>query len=202
MVDPTKCPVCGKDVPDYRQENVRCSGCGCNLNAFRILDSIEQDSKAKSSVWKPVGILAILAAVIFALLYFTKGTAPSAVESRIALLEDSIAHLNEQLRDGGQAATASVATTAKPQASENADKASVSADTANLHALDNIDITAPADKVTMKDGKKIYVVEKGDSWWKISQKLYKGKIKDEDIAKINGRKATDQLEIGEELIVK
>ena len=143
-----------------------------------------------------------MAAVIFALLYFTKGTAPSAVESRIALLEDSIAHLNEQLRDGGQAATASVATTAKPQVSENADKASFSADTANLHALDNIDITAPADKVTMKDGKKIYVVEKGDSWWKISQKLYKGKIKDEDIAKINGRKATDQLEIGEELIVK
>ena len=53
-----------------------------------------------------------------------------------------------------------------------------------------------------EDGKKIYVVQRGDSWWKISQKLYKGKIKDVDIAKMNGHKASDQLEVGQELVVK
>ena len=196
MVDPTKCPVCGCDIPDYRQGNVRCTGCGCNLNAFRMLDSIEQDSKAKSTIWKPVGILAILAALVFALLYFTKGTAPSAELSRIALLEDSIASLNERL-DGGQ----SVSAPAKAQPAESPAK-TVASDVEKSMDSVYVNITAPDDKVTLKDGKKIYTVVKGDSWWKITQKLYKGKIKDEDLAKMNGRKATDQLEIGEELIVK
>lgn len=197
MVNPTKCPVCGGDIPDYQKGDVRCSGCGSSLKAFRILDSIEQDSKAKSSVWKPVGIIALLAAAVFALLYFTKGTAPSAAESRIALLEDSIASLNERLHDGGVSSSEAV----KPLKA-SASAPSATADSAHSDPLADIDITAPADLVTVKDGKKIYVVQKGDSWWKISMKLYKGKIKDEDLAKMNGRKATDQLEIDEELIVK
>ena len=49
MVDSTKCPVCGrKGIPDYQNDDVRCPDCGSNLKVFRILDSIEQDAKAKT----------------------------------------------------------------------------------------------------------------------------------------------------------
>ena len=73
---------------------------------------------------------------------------------------------------------------------------------ANEEAKADDGITAPADKVTIENGKKYYVVQKGDSWWKISQKLYKGKVKDVDLARMNGRRATEPLEIGDKLLVK
>lgn len=200
MVDSTKCPVCGRnDIPDYHRGDVRCPECGSNLRLYRILDSIEQDSKAKASVWKPVALLSLLAALVFALLYFTKGAAPTADAQRIAQLEDSIASLNERFKDAALPAVPTAAAKADGSASAPADNAQAEASDATS-ADDGI--TAPSDQVTVKDGKKIYVVKKGDSWWKISQKLYKGKVKDVDIAKMNGRKATEQLEIGDELVVK
>ena len=213
MSDSTKCPVCGrKDIPDYRQGEVSCPHCGSDLKLFWMLEELEQDSKSKSTVWKPVGLLALLAAALFALLYFTKGSAPSADAERLTMLEDSIAALNEQIKDlGGTPAAAEPAAAAKTADEKKADEKKADEKKVedkkaeegkpNAAEADN-SITAPADKVTIRNGKKIYVVKKGDSWWKISQNLYKGKIKDADIAKLNGRKATDQLEIGEEIIVK
>ena len=203
MVDTTKCPVCGRnDIPDYHRGDVRCPECGSDLKVFRLLDDIEKDSKSKATVWKPVAIMALLAAAVFALLYFTKGSSPSADADKIASLQDSIASLNERIKDAG---LPEKTVTASAPVKQDEDKQVEKKDEkpAEEAKADNADdITAPADKVTIKDGKKIYVVKKGDSWWKISQKLYKGKIKDVDIAKMNGRKPTDQLEVGDELIVK
>ncbi len=49
-----------------------------------------------SAKWKPLAILALAAAALFALLYFTKNPEASAAEAkeRVALLEDSINALN------------------------------------------------------------------------------------------------------------
>ena len=200
MVDSTKCPVCGrKDIPDYHRGDVRCPECGSNLRVYRILDSIEQDSKAKTTVWKPVALLSLLAALVFALLYFTKGDAPSADAQRIAHLEDSIAALNERI--SGAALPAEP--TAQAVSSDNKEQSAADAKAKEETASPADDgITAPNDLVTIKDGKKIYVVKKGDTLWRISNKLYKGKISDAEIAKMNGRKVSDPLEIGDELIVK
>lgn len=199
MVDSTKCPVCGrKDIPDYHRGDVTCPECGSNLRLYRILDSIEHDSKAKSSVWKPVALVSLLAALVFALLYFTKGGSPTADAQRIAMLEDSIASLHERMEGKSQPAANAITVSsdskelAKTDTEAKEDSAKTADDT----------VTAPADMVTVKNGKKYYVVKKGDTLWKISHKLYKGKVSDAEIAKMNGRKVTDPLEIGEELVVK
>lgn len=202
MVDSTKCPVCGrKDIPDFHRGDVTCPECGSNLRLYRILDSIEHDSKAKSTVWKPVALLSLLAALVFALLYFTKGSAPTADDQRIAQLEDSIASLNERM----SGMVKPVETTTLATSSDSKEQAQPVADAkeegAASQATDD-GITAPSDLVTVKNGKKYYVVKKGDTLWRISNKLYKGKISDAEIAKMNGRKVTDPLEIGEELVVK
>ena len=92
MIDSTKCPVCGrKDIPDYHQGDVRCPECGSNLRVYRLLDKIEEDSKSKATIWKPVAIMALVAAALFAILFFTKGSSATVDKERIALLEDSIA---------------------------------------------------------------------------------------------------------------
>ena len=203
MVDSTKCPVCGrKDIPDYHRGDVTCPECGSNLRVYRILDNIEQDSKAKSSVWKPVALLSLLAALVFALLYFTKGSSPTVDAQRIAQLEDSIASLNERL--SGKALPVETADIAVNSDNKEQSKPAVDIKEESTEAQTTADdgITAPNDLVTVKNGKKYYVVKKGDTLWRISNKLYKGKVSDTEIAKMNGRKVTDPLEIGEELVVK
>ncbi len=209
MTDSTRCPVCGrKDIQDYHQGDVRCPECGSDLKVFRLLDDIEKDSKSKATVWKPVAIMALVAAVVFAFLYFGKSSNPSADAEKVALLQDSISSLNERLKDAGiSAQPAAVTKSAEKEKAKDKEevKSAASEEKAALESKSEeaeASITAPADKVTIKDGKKIYVVQRGDSWWKISQKLYKGKIKDVDIAKMNGHKASDQLEVGQELVVK
>ena len=203
MTDSTKCPVCGRnDIPDYNKGEVRCPECGTDLKVFRLLNEIEAGNGGSSSKWKTIALLALAAAAIFALLYFTKNPEASAAEAkeRVALLEDSIASLNERINNpvAVVAETEKAADGAKEQKAEEP-KAEKSDDAASASSDD---ITAPSDKVTVKDGKKYYTVKKGDSWWGISQKLYKGKVKDVEIAKMNGKKPTEHLEIGEDILVK
>ena len=201
MIDSTKCPVCGrKDIPDYHQGDVRCPECGSNLRVYRLLDKIEEDSKSKATIWKPVAIMALVAAALFAILFFTKGSSATVDKERIALLEDSIASLRDNMGTQKKPAVA-VAEVTEAKDDVKPTETTTGKEDAKVDEPKE-EITAPAGKVVEKDGKKIYTVQKGDSWWKISQKLYKGKIKDVDIARMNGRKASDQLEIGEQLIVK
>lgn len=203
MVDSTKCPVCGrKDIPDYQKSDVRCPECGSDLKIFRILDSLERDNKSKSTVWKPVGIFAMIAALLFALLYFTKGTSPTAEKEKMALLQDSVAALNERIKDlqaGGHAAAPVVAASQQKVSASDSEKADEPAEKTEPAADE---VTAPSNLVTVRDGKKYYTVRKGDTWWGIANRLYKGKVKDEELAKMNGKSKNTTLEIGQELLVK
>ena len=208
MTDSTTCPVCGrKGIPDYRKGDVRCPDCESDLKAYRLIDAIEQDSKSKSTIWKPVALAAMVAALLFAILYFTKGSTPTTDKERFSLLEDSIAALNEKLNDSkanvAQATTAETKDTKVAKPEEKKEEASTSEKAEEPKAEPaKEEITAPAGKVTEKNGKKIYVVKKGDTWWGISKKLYNLKVTDAELAKMNGKKVTDKLEINQELVVK
>ncbi len=205
MTDSTKCPVCGRnDIPDYNKGEVRCPDCGSDLKVFRLLNEIEAGGSVGASKWKPLAIFALIAAAAFALLYLTKDSSASASEAkdRITLLEDSINSLNEKLNASVEVVsnTDGEKTDAGKEDVKTAESKDGEAEKAQADNAENI--TAPADKVVVKDGKKYYVVKKGDTWWGISKKLYKGKVKDEEIAKMNGKKTTDQLEIDQEILVK
>lgn len=213
MVDSTKCPVCGrKGIPDYQNDDVRCPDCGSNLKVFRILDSIEQDAKAKSTIWKPIGIMSMLAALLFAILFFTKGSSPTADKERFSMLEDSIAALNEkindiqnpQLAENQKEGEEEASPVAEQKESDEAvqEKENAGEEKAKEDDSKKEEITAPAGKVFERNGKKYYKVQKGDSWWAISRKLYSGKVTDAELAKMNGKDLKKQLEIGEEIIVK
>jgi hypothetical protein len=210
MVDSKTCPVCGrKDIPDFHNEDVTCPYCGSDLKPYRIIDAIEMDSKSKSTVWKPVAIAAMLATLLFAILYFTKGSSPTAQKEKISMMEDSIAALNEIIKDnkaatGKQMVADATTTPGKSKVDEkNATEQPVK-EAENAQPEDNQkeEITAPAGQVTVKNGKKIYVVKKGDTWSGICRKLYNGKVKPEELAKMNGKTVKDIIDINEELIVK
>ena len=204
MTDSTKCPVCGRnDIPDYTKGVVRCPDCGSDLKVFRLLNEIEAGSGVTSAKWKPLAILGFALAALFALLYFTKNPEASAAEAkeRVSLLEDSIAALHERINNPvAVTAEVKIATADDEKAQKTEEAKTAAADDAQAQSTESV--TAPADKVTVKDGKKYYTVKKGDSWWGISQKLYKGKVKDEEIAKMNGMKPSEHLEIGQQILVK
>ncbi len=202
MDSSTKCPVCGREgINDYHQGEVRCPGCGSNLEVFRLLDSVEADLKAKSSKWKPIALAAAILALIFAILYFNKGVSPDAQE--VAILKDSIAALNEKVNDL-QKNGATVPAEAQPVEVKKGEKGAEKPDAEPAKAEEKKDdVTAPAGKVTERNGKKYYKVQKGDNLWKICRKLYgDGKVKPEEIARLNGLRGTDQLEVDQELVVK
>ncbi len=195
MDSSTKCPVCGREgIPDYHQGEVRCPGCGSNLEVFRVLDALDDELKAKSSKWKPIAMVCAGLALIFALLYFTKGSSSSSAQE-MGMMRDSIAALHEQINDLKAAAPVKTAEAQDGKKSE-------AAEPAKADEKKEV-VTAPAGKVTERNGKKYYKVERGDNLWKICRKLYgDGKVKPEDIARLNGISSTDQLEIDQELQVQ
>ena len=210
MTDSTQCPICGrKDIPDYRKGDVRCPSCGSDLKAFRIIDAIEQDSKSKKTIWKPLALAAMITTLLFAILYFTKGSSSTADKEKLSLLEDSIASLNDKLQgDGITIAMKPVANDSekgkveekKEPVAENGQDSQ--AETAEKAEPSNEEVTAPSSQVTVKNGKKYYVVKKGDTWSGICKKLYGGKVKPEELAKMNGKTTKNIIDIDEELLVK
>ncbi len=223
MVNRTKCPICGREgIPDYRKNDVTCQYCGNSLKAFYIIEQLEQEAKSKATIWKPIGIAALVAALVFALLYFTKSSLPTSEKERLSVLEDSIATLNEMLKDGGQNVFAQnaqgKAADAKAKQTEKLDKVVVVSNNDSAKKVDAQgesgeaaketndkpaeNITAPADMVTIKNGKKYYTVKKGDSWWKICGKLYKHKVSDTELAKMNGKSKETSIDVGQEILVK
>ena len=202
MDSSTKCPVCGREgIPDFHQGEVRCPGCGSNLEVFRLLDSVESDLRAKSSKWKPIALAAAILALLFAILYFAKGDGSDSQE--LGLLRDSIAALNEKVNDLQKAGVANLPE-ATPEKAKKEEKEAEKSDAKPALAEEKKDeVTAPVGKVTERNGKKYYKVQRGDNLWKICRKLYgDAKVKPEDIAKLNGLRSTDQLEVDQELVVK
>lgn len=210
MTDSTQCPICGrKDIPDYRKSDVRCPSCGSDLKAFRIIDAIEQDSKSKKTIWKPLALAAMITTLLFAILYFTKSTTPTADKEKLSILEDSIASLNEQLKSENKtlALQTSTVDNTKSKTEENKEQGvqneqSGQAETSEKSEAPQEEVTAPAGQVIVKNGKKYYVVKKGDTWSGICKKLYNGKVKVEELAKMNGKSVKDIIDIDEELLVK
>ena len=143
---------------------------------------------------------AAILALLFAILYFTKGDGSDAQE--IGLLRDSIAALNEKVNDLQNVAP-STQSEAKPVVSQTEEKSAEKSDSEPAKAEEKKDeVSAPAGKVTERNGKKYYRVQKGDNLWKICRKLYGDKVKPEEIARWNGLRGTDQLEVDQELVVK
>ena len=200
MENSTKCPVCGKEIPDYHLGDVRCQSCGSNLEVFRLLDAIEEENKAKSSKWKPLALASMALALLFAILYFTKGSSTPVEEEQKANTE--VVEGTDDTNTQPAVTTEKEETaTAKPEATK--DDAEKQQDKAETKAPESTDeVTAPANLVTVKDGKKYYTVKKGDTWSGIARKLYNGKVSYEELARMNNRSADKPLDVDEQLIVK
>ncbi|MBR4390156.1 MAG: LysM peptidoglycan-binding domain-containing protein [Prevotella sp.] len=197
------CPVCGKDIENFADENdPKCPNCGSELKIYQLLDDLREEQVAKRNIWKPIAIIAIVAAVLFALLS-ASGGGKAAENKLVAQLRDSIKSLQENVNDlqrqlnpalkapvtpGAEDAKASV-----PAPAESAQKPATTEQPAQ-QTQSNPAPTAPK-------GKKYYVIQKGDNFSRISIKLYGNANHIDEIAKLNGGKKSSNLSVGDSLIV-
>lgn len=98
MAENTKCPVCGKTgIDDYLNNDVKCPCCGSDLNIYRVIEQIPEEGH-KTNIWKPISVVAILAATGFGVMLYTqKPSVPTSVNEELAQLKDSVEVLNTQL---------------------------------------------------------------------------------------------------------
>jgi len=200
------CPVCGKPVGDYLKDNIRCGSCGSNLEVYRLLSEVDHDVNESGLRWKPVAIISMLAALIFALLYFLT---PKTVEGPdcelLVQYEDSIARLNSRLAQlAPNEANPMAEKTTETKAEEvKAGETKADEKKADENAEKKEDVKADMGKVQVIDGKKYYTVEPGDSWWKICKKVYGAdKVDYKEIAKLNGKPLDYKMKVGEKIQVK
>lgn len=200
------CPVCGKPVGDYLKDNIRCGSCGSNLEVYRLLSEVDHDVNESGLRWKPVAIISMLAALIFALLYFLT---PKTVEGPdcelLVQYEDSIARLNSRLAQlaPNEANTMAEKTTETKAEEVKAGETKADEKNADENAEKKEDVKADMGKVQVIDGKKYYTVEPGDSWWKICKKVYGAdKVDYKEIAKLNGKPLDYKMKVGEKIQVK
>ena len=200
------CPVCGKPVGDYLKDNIRCGSCGSNLEVYRLLSEVDHDVNESGLRWNPVAIISMLAALIFALLYFLT---PKTVEGPdcelLVQYEDSIARLNSRLAQlAPNAANPMAEKTTETKAEEvKAGETKADETKADENAEKKEEVKADMGKVQVIDGKKYYTVEPGDSWWKICKKVYGAdKVDYKEIAKLNGKPLDYKMKVGEKIQVK
>ncbi len=200
------CPVCGKPVGDYLKDNIRCGSCGSNLEVYRLLSEVDHDVNESGLRWKPVAIISMLAALIFALLYFLT---PKTVEGPdcelLVQYEDSIARLNSRLAQlaPNEAQPMAEKTTETKAEEVKAGETKADEKKADENAEKKEDVKADMGKVQVIDGKKYYTVEPGDSWWKICKKVYGAdKVDYKEIAKLNGKPLDYKMKVGEKIQVK
>ena len=200
------CPVCGKPVGDYLKDNIRCGSCGSNLEVYRLLSEVDHDVNESGLRWKPVAIISMLAALIFALLYFLT---PKTVEGPdcelLVQYEDSIARLNSRLAQlaPNEAQPMAEKTTETKAEEVKAGETKADEKKADENAEKKEEVKADMGKVQVIDGKKYYTVEPGDSWWKICKKVYGAdKVDYKEIAKLNGKPLDYKMKVGEKIQVK
>ena len=200
------CPVCGKPVGDYLKDNIRCGSCGSNLEVYRLLSEVDHDVNESGLRWKPVAIISMLAALIFALLYFlTPKTVEGPDGELLVQYEDSIARLNSRLAQlAPNAANPMAEKTTETKAEEvKAGETKADETKADENAEKKEEVKADMGKVQVIDGKKYYTVEPGDSWWKICKKVYGAdKVDYKEIAKLNGKPLDYKMKVGEKIQVK
>lgn len=200
------CPVCGKPVGDYLKDNIRCGSCGSNLEVYRLLSEVDHDVNESGLRWKPVAIISMLAALIFALLYFfTPKTVEGPDCELLVQYEDSIARLNSRLAQlaPNEAQPMAEKTTETKAEEVKAGETKADEKKADENAEKKEDVKADMGKVQVIDGKKYYTVEPGDSWWKICKKVYGAdKVDYKEIAKLNGKPLDYKMKVGEKIQVK
>ncbi|MBR5688145.1 MAG: LysM peptidoglycan-binding domain-containing protein [Prevotella sp.] len=196
MADKFTCPVCGRgDIHLYKdEENPKCPNCGSDLKIYQLLDELREEQVAKKNIWKPIAIVAILAAVIFALMSASaggKGDSRQVVE-----LRDSIKGLQENVNDLKRQLDPSI-------------KAPVTPDGTSQIAEDvKAEQTTPSqpkqEEKTEQGPKaaKFVVVQKGDTYVKISQRAFGDKNHVKDIERLNPKKSSSKLSIGDSIRVQ
>jgi hypothetical protein len=205
------CPVCGKPVGDYLKENIRCGSCGSNLEVYRLLGRVDQEVAEKGLRWKPVAIASMIAAIIFALLYlFTPKSSGEAADCELlAELQDSVNMLNKRLNESVPVAAVKTDVAEKKAEAKVEEKTEVNKEEKEEEKITDEkaekkeEPKADMSKVVVRNGKKYYTVEQGDSWWKICKKVYgAGKMDYKEIAKLNGKPLDYKMKVGEEIQVK
>ena len=188
------------------KDNIRCGSCGSNLEVYRLLSEVDHDVNESGLRWKPVAIISMLAALIFALLYFfTPKTVEGPDCELLVQYEDSIARLNSRLAQlaPNEAKPMAEETTETKAEEVKAGETKADEKKADENAEKKEDVKADMGKVQVIDGKKYYTVEPGDSWWKICKKVYGAdKVDYKEIAKLNGKPLDYKMKVGEKIQVK
>ena len=203
MIQHFNCPVCGKaDIENLADEkDPKCPNCGSDLKIYQLLNDLRAEQVAKRNIWKPIAIIAIIAAVLFALLS-ASGGGKAGENKMVAQLRDSIKGLQENVIDLQRQLNPSLKAPVTP-GSEDA-KAQVPAPaTATQSSATQTDASASqtAQAPAAPKGKKYYVIQKGDNFSRISQKLYGNASHIDEIAKLNAGKKSSSLTVGDSLIV-
>ena len=199
--------MCGKgDLHNYHEEeNPKCPNCGSDLKIYKLLDELREDQVAKRNIWKPIAIIAIAAAVVFALLSASMG-GQSVDNQRLAELDDSIRGLQEHVSDLQRQLNPSLKAPVTPGAEENKTGENTTANAALVEKEKEEQTAAQPDKKpepapAPPKGKRYYVIEKGDNYWKISNKLYGDGKHVEEIQKLNANKKSSNLGEGDSILV-
>jgi hypothetical protein len=195
MADKFTCPVCGKgDIHLYKDEDdPKCPNCGSDLKIYQLLDELREEQVAKKNIWKPIAIVAILAAVIFALMSASAGgkgdsRLVSELRDSIKGLQENVNDLKRQLDPTVKAAVtpgmiSETAEVAKPEQTASQQKQEVKAEQGPTQA-------------------KFVVVQKGDTYVKISQRAFGDKNHVKDIERLNPKKSSSKLSIGDSIRVQ
>lgn len=201
------CPVCGKDIENFADVNdPKCPNCGSELKIYQLLDDLREEQVAKRNIWKPIAIIAIVAAVLFALLS-ASGGGKAAENKMVSQLRDSIKSLQENVNDLQRQLNPSLKAPVTPGAEDA--KTSAPAPAAEQSTTQQTDAskTQPSQEQAQSastpapKGKKYYVIQKGDNFSRISTKLYGNASHVDEIAKLNGKKKSNNLTVGDSLIV-
>lgn len=202
------CPVCGKDIENFGEENdPKCPNCGSELKIYQLLDDLREEQVAKRNIWKPIAIIAIVAAVLFALLS-ASGGGKAAENKLVAQLRDSIKSLQENVSDLQRQLNPSLKAPVTP-GTEDA-KTNAPAPTATATSTKQPEATQAQQQPQQQSqttaasapkGKKYYVIQKGDNYSRISTKLYGNASHVDEIAKLNSKKKSSNLTVGDSIIV-
>lgn len=198
MADQFTCPVCGKgDIHHYQdEENPKCPNCGSDLKIYQLLDELREEQADKRNIWKPIAIVAILAAVIFALMSASAGGKGDS--KQVEALRDSIKGLQENVNDLKRQLDPTLKAPMTPAAGDAAKKQEPAAGTAN----EKVENQGNAQGTATDGSVKYVVVQPGDTYQKISQKVFGDKNHVKDIEKLNPKKKSSSLSIGDSIRVQ
>ena len=196
MADKFTCPVCGKgDLHLYQdEEDPKCPNCGSDLKIYQLLDQLREEQVDKKNIWKPIAIVAILAAVIFALMSASAGGGDS---KQVAELRDSIKGLQENVNDLKRQLDPSVKAQVTPDATLQTAEEKTSVQTPPAQPVKQEEKSEQTPKQA-----KYVVVQKGDTYVKISQRAFGDKNRIKDIERLNPKKSSSKLSIGDSIRVQ